>query len=89
MVATITIISRRGGKHILFGVYQGGKALTTEYTLKMTSFHRSTTQPRNSKFIVQCETALHKCRGDTTVLMIDGELEVHSGNSVLIEFDQE
>ena len=88
-MATSSIVPKRGGNHVLFGVYQGGSALTNEYKLTKQNSYRSTTQLRNSKVLAQCETALHKARGDTSVLKFDGKLEVNSGKTIPTELDQE
>ena len=88
-MTTSRIVPKRGGNHVLFGVYQGGSALTNEYKLTKQNSYRSTTQLRNSKVLAQCETALHKARGDTSVLKFDGKLEVNSGKTIPTELDQE
>ena len=86
---TTTLVPKRGGNHVLFGVYQGGSALTSEYKLTKKNSYRSTTQLRSSKVLAQCENSLHKSRESTTVLKFDGKLEINSGNSSPTELDQE
>ena len=86
-MATSSIVPKRGGNHVLFGVYQGGSALTNEYKLTKQNPHRSTAQLRNSKVLAQRETALHKARGDTTVLQFDRKLDIISEETVPTELD--
>ena len=88
-MATSSIVPGRYGIHVLFWVYQGVSALTNEYKPTTQNSYRSTTQLRNSKVLAQCETALHKARGDNTVLKFDGKLKVNSGKTVPTELDQE
>lgn len=88
-MATSSIVPKRGGNHVLFGVYQGRSALTNEYKLTKKNSDKSTTQLKNSKVLAQCKTALHKARGDITVLKFDGKLEVNSGETIPTELYRE
>ena len=64
----MTIVPRRGGNHILLGIYRGGTTLTSEYKLKQDTLYQSTTQLLNPKVLDQCDTALPKAREDTTLI---------------------
>ena len=88
-MSTSNIVPRRGGNHVLFGVYQVGSAITNEYKLTKQNSYRSTTQLRNSKVLVQYEIVLRKAREDTAVLKFDGKLEVNSGKTAPTELDQD
>ena len=85
---TFSIILTKGRIHIS-GAYQGGSSLTNEYTFTEKNSHRSTAQLISLKFLAQCETALHKTRGDIIVLAFYGKLEVNLGEIVPTELDQE
>ena len=87
--ATTLLVPKRGREHVLFGVYQGGNALTAGYKLSKKSSYRSTTQFRSSKVLVQCEDSLHKSRENTIVLRFDRKLEINSGNTSPTELDKE
>ena len=65
---TSSIVPRRGGNHILFGVDKGESTLTNEYKLTKQNSYRSSTKLKNSKILAHCETPLHKARGDTIML---------------------
>ena len=71
-----------------FGVYQGGRALTTEHKFSKKNSHISTTQLQIFKVLAQCEYSLHTSRDNMTVLKFDRKLEINYGNSYPTELDQ-